>query len=186
MSKPKKERFVSYPPPAALFRPIGIPSSQLCQVALLLDEYEALRLVDHEGMDQARAAAELGISRATCARILESAHRKVADAMVNGCAIRIEGGHYRFRRNRFRCLNCGTMWESGFEEASGQHECPECEGPNIVDLAARVGRHGGSGSFGRRGGQASGGRQGGRGSDGPWSEGPHFDGRHRGHGEANR
>lgn len=143
MPKPKKERFVRFPPPVSLFRPIGIPSSQLCDVVLFLDEYEALRLVDHEGMDQAMAAEELGVSRATCARILESAHGKIADAIVSGCAIRIEGGNFRLGRNRYRCLSCGNVWESGFE--AERPECPECANPNVVDLAARVGRGGGGG-----------------------------------------
>lgn len=158
MPKPKKERFVRVPPPVVLFRPIGIPSSQLCQVVLLLDEYEALRLVDHEGMDHSQAAGELGISRATCARILESAHRKIADAVVNGCAIKIEGGSYRFSRNRYRCLNCGNMWESGLEEHRERLHCPACEDPNVVDLAARAGRRGAPhrGGAGRRTGPPTG------------------------------
>ncbi|MBN1685178.1 MAG: DUF134 domain-containing protein [Spirochaetales bacterium] len=143
MPKPKKERFVRVPPPVVLFRPIGIPSSQLCQVVLLLDEYEALRLVDHEGMDQSRAAAELGISRATCARILESAHRKIAGAVVNGCAIKIEGGSYRFSRNRLRCLDCGNIWETGFDEIRAALQCPTCGNPNVIDLAERAGQRGG-------------------------------------------
>jgi len=162
MAKPKKERFVRYPPPVSLFRPIGIPSSQLRQIVLLLDEYEALRLVDHEGMDQAAAAEKLGISRATCARILENAHQKIAEAVVNGCAIKIEGGNYRFWRNRFRCLSCGNIWESEFEENREQILCPVCEDTNVVDLAARVGRHGPA----HRGGQGP--REGLRGRHGGW------------------
>ncbi len=156
MPKPKKERLVRFPPPALLFRPIGIPSSHLGEVVLELDEYEALRLVDHEGMDHSRAADELGISRATCARILESAHRKIADAVVNGCAIRIEGGNYRFRGNRYRCVNCGNVWESGRAESQGGKECPVCEQTNVVDLAARVRAGHGRGGHGRhRGGPRS-------------------------------
>jgi len=159
MPKPKKERFVRVPPPVVLFRPIGIPSSQLKYVVLHLDEYEALRLVDHDGMDQTQAAAQLGISRPTCARILEGAHRKIADAIVNGCAITIEGGNYRFFRNRFRCLNCGNVWESDFEERQERVRCPVCEDLNVIDLAARAGRYGPT----HRGGPGHHGRHGGRG-----------------------
>ena len=146
MPKPKKERFVRFPPPAAVFRPIGIPSSHLRHVLISLDEYEALRLVDHNGLDQAAAAVELGVSRATCARILESARKKMADAVVNGCTIRIEGGTYRFSRNRYRCFHCGNMWELELEEAVEPVKCPVCSSPNVVDLAERAGwRHGGGG-----------------------------------------
>lgn len=142
-----------FPPPAVLFRPVGIPSSHLRHVLLTLDEYEALRLVDHSGLDQAAAAVELGVSRATCARILESARRKIADAVVNGCAIKIEGGSYRFARNRYRCFHCGNIWELEFENTLAPEKCPACLGINVIDLAERVGWRGGQGgqNRGRRG-----------------------------------
>ena len=59
------------------------------EVVLELDEFEALRLADHESMYQEEAAKQMGISRQTFGRIIESAHRKIADALVNGKAIKI-------------------------------------------------------------------------------------------------
>ncbi len=144
MPKEKKERSVRFPPPAAFYRPIGIPSSHMGQVVLSLDEYEALRLVDYEGMDQADASVHLGVSRPTCARILESARRKLAEMLVNGSALKIEGGSYRLRANRFRCFDCGSMWETEIGAAAEENpqECPHCGSRHLANLAERAGwRH---------------------------------------------
>lgn len=69
-------------------------------VVMTLDEFEALRLADLVGLYQEQAAEEMGVSRPTFSRIVESAHRKVADALVHGKALRIEGGpvHREARR----------------------------------------------------------------------------------------
>lgn len=59
---------------------------------MTLDEFEALRQADLGGLYQEQAAEQMGVSRPTFSRIIESAHRKVADALVHGKALRIEGG----------------------------------------------------------------------------------------------
>ncbi len=64
-------------------------------VCLNVDEFEALRLKDFEGLEQTVAAESMGISQPTFHRIIESGRKKVADALINGKAIRIEGGDYR-------------------------------------------------------------------------------------------
>jgi len=94
MPKPKKERHVVSPPPVSLYKPQGIPVNQLQQVVLHIDEYEAIRLVDYEGYDLAGAAENMKISRATCGRIVEEAHKKIAEAITTGKAILIEGGNF--------------------------------------------------------------------------------------------
>lgn len=67
---------------------------------MTLDEFEALRQADLVGLYQRQAAEQMGVSRPTFSRIIESAHRKVADALVHGKALRIEGGsvHHEGRR----------------------------------------------------------------------------------------
>jgi predicted DNA-binding protein (UPF0251 family) len=75
-----------------VFKPAGIPARELDEVVLPLDEFEALRLADLEGLYQEQAAERMGVSRPTFGRILDAAHRKVADALVHGHALRIEGG----------------------------------------------------------------------------------------------
>jgi len=75
-----------------LFKPAGLPTRALEEVVLGLDGAEAIRLADLEGLYQEAAARRMGVSRQTFGRILEEAHRVVADAIINGKALRIEGG----------------------------------------------------------------------------------------------
>lgn len=90
--RPKRCRKVCGVPDPKYFKPRGIPSSDLEELILTIDEYESLRLADLNGMYQEDAAKQMGISRQTFGRIIESAHKKIADAIVNTKAIQIEGG----------------------------------------------------------------------------------------------
>lgn len=92
MPRPCCRRHVGCAPDAIYFKPAGVPLHRLEEVVLPLDELEALRLADLNGQYQEQAAAQMKISRATFARIIEVARRKVADALINGKALRIEGG----------------------------------------------------------------------------------------------
>jgi uncharacterized protein len=90
MPRPFCKRFVGWQPGVSLFKPAGIPAGELEIVVLSLDEVEALRLADLNGEYQEAAAERMKISRATFARIVESARRKVADALVHGKALQIQ------------------------------------------------------------------------------------------------
>jgi predicted DNA-binding protein (UPF0251 family) len=79
-------------PAASIFKPIGIPMRMLDEVVMTLDEFEAIRLADLDGLYQESAAAQMEVSRPTFSRITAAAHRKLADAIVHGKALRIEGG----------------------------------------------------------------------------------------------
>ena len=89
MPRPFCKRFVGWQPGVSLFKPAGIPAGELEVVVLSLDEVEALRLADLNGHYQEAASDQMKISRATFARIVESARRKVADALVHGKALQI-------------------------------------------------------------------------------------------------
>ncbi len=93
MARPFKCRRVHFKPGVTYFKPAGVPLRDLCEVRLSLDEAEALRLRELECLDQTEASKRMNVSRATFQRILASARRKTADALLNGKAIRIEGGH---------------------------------------------------------------------------------------------
>ena len=80
--RPKKERIVHAPPKVLIFKPAGIPSLNLEKVELSIDEYEAIRLADLFGDEQETAAQKMGISRPTFTRLIESARKKVADAIL--------------------------------------------------------------------------------------------------------
>ena len=75
-----------------VFKPRSIPMSDLDVVSVPLSELEALRLCDHEGLDQAEAGARMGVSRGTVQRLLKGGRSKVVDALVHGKALRIEPG----------------------------------------------------------------------------------------------
>lgn len=93
MSRRKTSRRICGYPVCWSFAPeCGTPNET---VLLMLDEYETLRLIDHEKMTQEECAAAMGVSRATVTGIYESARAKVADALVNGKRLRIAGGAYR-------------------------------------------------------------------------------------------
>ncbi len=90
--RPKKTRWVECEPEERCFRPLCRPLRKLKGVCLSIDEFEALRLANLEGLKQEEAAKRMHISRPTFSRIITSAHTKIADALVNIKAIKIEGG----------------------------------------------------------------------------------------------
>jgi uncharacterized protein len=92
MPRPRCLRRICCVPGVTYFKPAGIPLRLLEEVVVTLDEVEALRLADLEGMYQEKAAARMNISRPTFSRLIESAHKKVAEALVKGKALRLEGG----------------------------------------------------------------------------------------------
>ena len=92
MPRPKCCRHICGTPDANYFKPRGIPSSALEEVVLTLDEYEAIRLADYEELYQEQAAAQMNISRQTFGRIIEAAHKKIADVLISGKALKIAGG----------------------------------------------------------------------------------------------
>ncbi|MBM3708200.1 MAG: DUF134 domain-containing protein [Actinobacteria bacterium] len=135
--KPRKKRNVLYPPGIQYFKPQGIPVHHLNFINVTVDEYEAVRLADYENMRHEDAAKLMNISRPTFTRLLESAHLKIGDAIVNGKAIRIEGGDFRFLQNRFRCRRCGSFWN--IEKDKGDDlNCPECSSNEIDDIAEKL------------------------------------------------
>lgn len=96
MPRPRRCRRVGFNPNVVYFKPQGIRMRELGEVILPFDEFEAVRLKDLEGFDQDEAAKRMGISQPTFHRLVISARRKLADAIVKGKAIKIEGGDYRF------------------------------------------------------------------------------------------
>jgi predicted DNA-binding protein (UPF0251 family) len=118
MPRPHCCRRISGGPAAPLFKPAGIPVRALDVVGMTLDELEALRWADLEGLYQEEAARRMGVSRATFGRILDAAHRKVAAALIEGKALRIEGGPVvAAPGGRFRC-RWGRRREPGIGRAS--------------------------------------------------------------------
>jgi predicted DNA-binding protein (UPF0251 family) len=121
MARPRCQRFVATVPMAALFRPAGTRGGG--EVAMTLDELEALRLADLDGLYQLQAARRMGVSRATFGRIVEAARRKVAQALVEGRGLRIEGGPVIAVAPRGNCAVCEVA--SGARGTCASCACPE-------------------------------------------------------------
>ncbi len=107
MPRPFKQRRVSHDPGVSAFKPVGYRYRDLEEVVLTVDELEALRLTHLEGYYQVAVAKAMGVSRPTAGRILESAHRKMTDALVNTRVLKIAGGPYETAPETPRCPRCG-------------------------------------------------------------------------------
>jgi predicted DNA-binding protein (UPF0251 family) len=112
-------------PGITFFKPQGIPLRALEQAVITVDELEALRLADLEGLSQEEVAQQMQVSRPTVTRMLARAHGMVADALVHGKAIRIEGGHYTLGKS-FRCPVCGHRLAFPGREPLPEIRC-ECQ-----------------------------------------------------------
>ena len=136
--RPQKDRIVAFNPDVSYFKPRGIPLMDLEEVRLTVDECEALRLSDLLDLSHEDGGKQMGVSRATFGRILQNARRTVADALINGKAINIEGGNYRLVMDRrlFLCQDCKSQWEA--PPQTGRPEaCPACTGDNFYRFVDR-------------------------------------------------
>lgn len=130
MPRPCKFRRVGYEPSEVFFKPRGVPLSELEIVNLKLDELEAMRLADIESLYHEDAAKKMGVSRQTFDRIVQRAHTLVAQALVNGKAIHIEGGNVMVNVRTFICSDCQHRWS--LPMGTGKPgECPGCKGANV-------------------------------------------------------
>jgi predicted DNA-binding protein (UPF0251 family) len=137
-------------PGCRLFKPAGVPARELEEIVLLLDELEAMRLADFEGLYQEEAAERMHVSRPTFGRIVESARRKIARALLEGQAIRIEGGVVQMTEKRtFTCQGCRHDWEVPFG-VGRPAECPGCKSRNIRRADTEREPHGPAGGRQRR------------------------------------
>jgi predicted DNA-binding protein (UPF0251 family) len=159
MPRPIKWRCVTRVPSVTYFKPAGQPLRALAEVALTVEEVEAIRLKDLEGMEQQEGAERMRISRPTFHRVLQSARRKLADVLVNGKALRIEGGNFAFPTQAFQCPRDGHVWTVPFEAlaAGPPPACPRCQSPAALAVHRRG--HGAGRGWGRWRNQPRGERQ---------------------------
>ena len=133
MPRPPKCRRVSFLPNVTYFKPAGIPLKNLEEVRLSVEEAEAIRLKDLEGLEQEPGAEKMNVSRPTFQRVLASARQKIAGALLNGKAIRSEGGNFEISPLSFSCAS-GHQWEVPYETlvSAPQQSCPVCDTPEII------------------------------------------------------
>jgi predicted DNA-binding protein (UPF0251 family) len=134
MPRPQCCRRIAGRPIASAFHPAGIPACDRVEIVLTLDEFEAIRLADLEGLYQEQGAERMHISRPTFGRILGTAHRKVAEALAHGKALKIEGGTIRVERPCSPLCECPLCRRAGkvggaVEKSAGRNaEEPPCRG----------------------------------------------------------
>ncbi len=100
MPRPRICRRVGFKPNITYFKPAGVRMRELKESILTVDEFEAVRLKDFLNLEQEKAARKMNISQPTFHRLVLVARKKIADAIVNGKAIKIHGGHFRILRKR--------------------------------------------------------------------------------------
>lgn len=139
MARPLKPRRVEAMPEISVFKPAGIPLRDLEEVVLTVDEFEALRLKDLEGLEQEDCAARMNVSRPTLQRVLTASRAKVADALVNGKLLRVEGGQYRLARRKFLCRACNHEFDLpyGTGRRGSETPCPKCNTMGVHRLDER-------------------------------------------------
>lgn len=131
MVRPRRRRKVSGEFCTTYFKPAGIPVRTLQTINLSIDELEAVRLTDFEELYQADAAEKMNVSRQTLGNILKSAHKKIAEALILGKAIRIEGGAIDYIRSHYFCKEC----ENTFAGQEDEQFCPNCNSTKITPLS---------------------------------------------------
>ena len=141
MPRPRRLRRIGFAPCVAYFKPAGIRLVGLEKLVLTLDEFEAVKLKDFLELDQEECARRMNISQPTFHRLIQSARKKIADAMVNGKAIKITGGSIEMKNDpekQFHCVSCGHEWISD-EKAS---ICPRCRSAKVHSHASCLkGKH---------------------------------------------
>ncbi len=161
MVRPRKCRMVDAPPDVTYFKPRGVPLSDLSEISLSLEGFEALRLADYQGMKHEAAAVRMQVSRQTFGRILAGARQTVARSLVLGSALRIQGGDYALAGDSKRVSatvsaadaaplsvqpKCARIPlkeenENGVKEISMEKIAITSEGPTLDDaLDSRFGR----------------------------------------------
>ena len=141
MPRPVKWRKVSFIPGVRYFIPTGVPKCELEENILKIEELEAMRLKDLEGLEQEDCADRMEVSRQTFQRILLTAREKVTDALINGKAVRIEGGNFTSNICPVKCQSCQKEWAESFENyqkiVEGTYQCPSC---GSKDVTCRFGK----------------------------------------------
>jgi predicted DNA-binding protein (UPF0251 family)/predicted Fe-Mo cluster-binding NifX family protein len=118
MARPIRKRCVFLQPESNYFKPAGIPLKDISVVILFYEELESLRLKELEGYEQKEAAKKMNVSQPTFHRILTEARKKISDALVNGKAIKIEGGNFIMKKRNKEELTLALSADSDKSEGN--------------------------------------------------------------------
>jgi predicted DNA-binding protein (UPF0251 family) len=130
MARPQKCRRICNPPKMEGFRPFGIQKCDKEPLILKYEEFESIRLIDYDLLSQDIAANQMNISRPTITRIYNRALKTIAKAFVEGKAIEIEGGNFKFEHDWYRCKKCFKLIQ-GIEN---HFRCKDCNAYSLEEL----------------------------------------------------
>ena len=130
MPNRRRNRKIESPPAMEGFKPFGIKMRNLDKVGLFFEEYEAIRLIDYENINQEEAASRMNVSRPTFTRVYKQARKTIAKAMVEGKAILIEGGTYISENYWVRCNKCSKLTTA----PNPLHSCPYCHSTELKGI----------------------------------------------------
>lgn len=135
MSRPRLCRRVGFQPRATYFKPAGVRMIDLKETVLTVDEFEAVRLNDLLELEQSECAEKMRVSQPTFHRLVSSARKKIADALVKGNALKIEGGNFEFakptatgvaERTHCVCISCGKRSRKQRGVPCASLKCQQC------------------------------------------------------------
>lgn len=136
MARPTKWRKIEGLPSVPYFIPSDKEIPEVPENILKLEELEAIRLKDLEGLEQEECAEKMEVSRPTFQRILLAAREKIADSLVNGKSIHIEGGNFTQNICPVKCTKCGKEWMESYENLesikNGDYLCPICGSAKVT------------------------------------------------------
>ena len=128
MSRPRKWRRVCCLPESNLYGPLNATNINRENVVMTVEEYETIRLIDLDGMTQEECAERMNVARTTVQKIYNDARFKMAELLVNGCVLKIEGGDYRLCDAEEPMYGCGRCRRRRFGSESGNEDFAENEG----------------------------------------------------------
>ena len=135
MARPTKWRRIEKIPSVIYYIPSKKNIEKGPRNILKIEELEAIRLKDLEGLEQGECAKKMEVSRPTFQRILTIGREKIADSLVNGKIIHIEGGNFTRNICTINCLTCKREWIDTYENIglvkNGQYLCPHCGSAKI-------------------------------------------------------
>jgi len=134
MPRQRQLRKIFAPPNFAGFKPYGCAKGCKGSIDLFYEEYEAIKLADYDLLNYEEAAVLMGVSRATFARICESARRKIARALVDGKEIKAVYGNVYLDKEWFLCNDCNARFD--INAAIIENNCPVCRSSNINSMNA--------------------------------------------------
>ncbi|MBN1802053.1 MAG: DUF134 domain-containing protein [Candidatus Lokiarchaeota archaeon] len=137
MGRRAGRRWVTYPPNNSYFSDTK-PAEE--SIVLTMAEFEALRLKHYINLNQQDAAKKMVISQPTFSRVLERAHQKLTQALIEGKSIKVYGGNYSFRKAflGYGCLDCNHEWEDKHASKEKKVDCPKCQSDNVYYLVKEI------------------------------------------------